>query len=268
MDYDEINIADRYNSARSLPEATMSLWLNALVTHLPIGEIKIILDVGCGTGRFSAKLADKFNAQVVGVDPSRTMLIKARESILHPSVLFQYGDAQYLPVPNESVCLLYLSMVYHHIADPSLASREFHRVLRTGGFVCIRNSTRDLLDKVLYLEWFPEAMDFNLHRIPSQQDVIETLESNGFILLTHEVIQQPFANSLQEYGEKIRQRALSDLAILPDSEFKTGVQRMMLAIKRNERPGPIIEPIDLFIFRKRPEFFIKLNPSQVSDLKW
>jgi ubiquinone/menaquinone biosynthesis C-methylase UbiE len=251
MDYDETSIADRYDSARGLPEATMSLWLNALGTHLPHGEIKVILDVGCGTGRFSAQLADKFSAWVIGVDPSKTMLIKARESVLHSSVVFQYGDAQHLPVPNENVCLLYLSMVYHHIGDPSLAAQEFHRVLRTDGFVCIRNSTRDLLDRVLYLKWFPAALDFNRQRIPLQQDIIETMQGNGFFLLVHEVIQQPFANSLQEYCDKIRQRALSDLAILPDSEFEAGVKKMMLSVKRNKRTGPIIEPIDLFIFKKK-----------------
>jgi ubiquinone/menaquinone biosynthesis C-methylase UbiE len=251
MDYDKINLANCYDSARSLPEATMSLWLNALGKHLSANEIKVILDVGCGTGRFSAKLADKFNARVIGVDPSKAMLTKARENVSHPSVVFQYGDAQHLPVPNESACLLYLSMVYHHIVDPSLAAQEFYRVLRTGGFVCIRNSTRDLLDKVLYLEWFPGALEFNRHRIPSQQDIIKTMQDNRFVLLVHEVIQQPFANSLKEYCEKIRQRALSDLVILPDSEFEAGVRNMMRAVERNERTEPIIEPIDLFIFRKR-----------------
>jgi len=250
MDYDKTNLANCFDSARSLPEETMSLWLNALSTHLPTNEIKVILDVGCGTGRFSAKLADKFNAQVIAIDPSKTMLAKAKQSILHPSVVFQYGDAQHLPVPNESARLLYLSMVYHHIEHPSVAAQEFHRVLRIGGFICIRNSTRDLLDKVLYLEWFPAAMDFNRRRIPSQEDIVETLEGNGFALLVHEVIQQSFANSLKEYCDKIRQRALSDLAILSDPEFEAGVQKMMLAVKENERPGPIIEPIDLFIFKK------------------
>ena len=43
-------------------------------------ESSTVLDLGCGTGRFSEGLATRSNANVVGVDPSRTMLAEAVEA--------------------------------------------------------------------------------------------------------------------------------------------------------------------------------------------
>ena len=37
----------------------------------------------------------------------------------------------------------FMSMVYHHLGSPAAAARECYRVLRDGGYVCIRNGTRE-----------------------------------------------------------------------------------------------------------------------------
>jgi ubiquinone/menaquinone biosynthesis C-methylase UbiE len=39
------------------------------------------------------------------------------------------------------VDVVFMSMVYHHFADPVVVAKECRRVLRDGGYVCIRNST-------------------------------------------------------------------------------------------------------------------------------
>jgi len=43
-----------------------------------ISSSKRILDLGCGTGRFSAALRARFEAEVIGIDPSKKMLEQAR----------------------------------------------------------------------------------------------------------------------------------------------------------------------------------------------
>jgi ubiquinone/menaquinone biosynthesis C-methylase UbiE len=252
MNYDETDVAQRYDMARQIPERTMHLWLDAIAQYIRAARIRVVLDVGCGTGRFSVALADKFGAQVIGVDPSETMLAKARTSIAHPFVSFRCGRAECLPVDNTSADFLFMSMVYHHINDHGQASREFTRVLRAQGLLCIRNSTLDLLEKVPYLKYFPSAIDFYRKRMPSQSAVVNTMRLNGFSLLDHQVIEQQFATSLQAYFHKISQRALSDLVAITDAEFEAGIQRMREALKGSEGSGPIIEPIDLFVFKKTP----------------
>ncbi len=78
MDDDNTTIAERYDRARQLPEATLEIWIDAIAELTKGHPIEIILDVGCGTGRFSAGLADKLGAVVIGMDPSDTMLREAR----------------------------------------------------------------------------------------------------------------------------------------------------------------------------------------------
>ena len=253
MKYDETDIARRYDSARRLPEATLRLWLDAIAREAPPGEVRTILDVGCGTGRFCTGLAEKFHAQVIGVDPSDKMLAEARRNISHPNVRISKGDAAGLPVSDGSACLVYLSMVYHHISNLSDAAREFRRVLRARGFLCIRNSTLDLLEETPYLNHFPSAMEFNRKRAPSQRDVIDTMGANGFSLLRHEVLELEFAHSWREYCDKVGQRALSDLAAIADADFEAGIKQMREVAARGAESGPVTELVDLFVFQKTAE---------------
>jgi ubiquinone/menaquinone biosynthesis C-methylase UbiE len=248
--YDETNLAQHYDAARRLPEATVQVWLDAITSTVPEKDVRAILDVGCGTGRFSAALADAFGADVIGIDPSRTMLAAARDRVKHPSVRFLEGDAEHLPVADGSACLLFLSMVYHHIPNLTEAVREFRRALRAGGFVCIRNSTRNHLDRFPYLKYFPSALECNRKRIPAQHEVIDALRGQGFSLLKHAVIEQEFAASSEDYYDKISRRGLSDLAMLPDAEFEAGIQGMKQWASNNRESGPVVEPVDFFVFKK------------------
>ena len=249
MKYDDTNIAHRYNAARQMPEATMRQWLNAIAARVPVDQVGQVIDVGCGTGRFSVVLAEQFDAPVIGVDLAQSMLSQAKTQVSHPQVTFQEGAAEELPCKDESVDLLFMSMVYHHLTSPAQAANEFDRVLAPGGFLCIRNSTRDLLDTVPYLKYFPEALALNRARLPAKRDLIDTMEQAGLSLRSHEVIEQQFADNLAEYYEKIAQRGLSDLTLLADADFEAGLQRMRHELDHAVSAGPILEPIDLFVFQ-------------------
>jgi len=249
VNYDETDIAERYDAGRRLSDRALRLWLDEMSLYVKPDEIRVILDVGCGTGRFAIGLAETFHAEVIGVDISRTMLAKALKNISHHRVSFRVGNAEQLPVIDGSSCLAFLSMVYHHIGNPARAFRELHRALRDGGFVCIRQSTLELLDMVPYLKYFPAALEYDRIRLPSQAEIAATARGAGLSLLRHSVIKQEFASSMREYHEKVKMRALSDLAALSDAEFDAGIRRME-DDSEQEVPSAIFEPIDLFIFQK------------------
>jgi SAM-dependent methyltransferase len=109
MIYDKTDIAQRYGSARHMPEGTLHLWLDAMARYVQPGDIRTLVDVGCGTGRFSAGLADTVDADVIDVDRSLTMLAKAGGRVSHPRIDFRAGEAEHLPVDDASACLVYLS---------------------------------------------------------------------------------------------------------------------------------------------------------------
>ena len=74
MDYDKTEIATTYDKARALAPETARLWQDLLSTHIDRDAISVVVDLGCGTGRFSELLAAHFGAQVIGIDPSEKMV--------------------------------------------------------------------------------------------------------------------------------------------------------------------------------------------------
>jgi ubiquinone/menaquinone biosynthesis C-methylase UbiE len=93
MDYDRTELPTNYDHARAVPDATMRLWLERVTAHVPPTEVEEIIDLGCGTGRFSAALADAFAARVIGIDPSEKMLAEARSKAF-ANVVFRRSPAR------------------------------------------------------------------------------------------------------------------------------------------------------------------------------
>src|ERR1700741_3358505 len=78
MDYDKTEIPTTYDKARALAPETRRLWQDLLSVHLDRASISLVIDLGCGTGRFSELLAAHFGVQVIGIDPSLKMVAQAR----------------------------------------------------------------------------------------------------------------------------------------------------------------------------------------------
>lgn len=90
-----------------------------------------VLDVGCGTGIMSARLADS-GRRVLGVDLSPAMIRRARRHD-RPNLDFIKGDAEQLPLKDGMFDALVNLISFHHYPHPDRALAEFHRVLRPGG---------------------------------------------------------------------------------------------------------------------------------------
>ena len=99
MDYDKTTIADTYDAARAIEPQAMRQWLDLVARHAPV-EPRIVVDVGCGTGRFTHPLAERFPARVIGIDPSAKMLEGARNKPTNGRVEFRQAPAEQLPLDD------------------------------------------------------------------------------------------------------------------------------------------------------------------------
>jgi ubiquinone/menaquinone biosynthesis C-methylase UbiE len=113
-------------------------------------EGKRVLEIACGTGRFTVMLAER-GADVVGLDISRAMLAqgreKARDAGVEEHISFLLGDAARLPFPDDYFDAVF-AMRFFHLADtPAKFLTEMARVSKAQVFF---DTFNDFSTRVVY----------------------------------------------------------------------------------------------------------------------
>ena len=248
MDYDSTDIPDVYDRGRDHGPEMLQLWMNYIASCVGEQRLNTILDLGCGTGRFSESLAAHFGAEVIGIDPSQKMLGQARKKLRDRRVQYQPGCGEAIPLPNDSVDLIFMSMTFHHFKDYMLVARECRRVLRDGSAALVRTGTREHIPSYPYVEFFPESYPILEDVLPNAAFVREVFESAGFSTVKSDVIIQEIAPDYTVYAEKLAAGADSVLAQLSPTDFRAGMEAIRAhAIGVSNKP--VCEPIDVFVFR-------------------
>ena len=93
MDYDATAIPLVYDRGRNHGPEVLDLWMQTVNRYSGSLPLSTILDLGCGTGRFSDALATWFASTVIGVDPSRKMLEQARGKRTKGTVQYVRGGS-------------------------------------------------------------------------------------------------------------------------------------------------------------------------------
>lgn len=96
---------------------------------------KLVLDVGCGMGRF-AEVATRWGARVVGVDLSAAAEVAARNLADREFVALQ-ADVFALPFAPGSFDYIYSLGVLHHTPDCEKAVKLLPQYLRPGGSMAV-----------------------------------------------------------------------------------------------------------------------------------
>ncbi len=97
-----------------------------------------VLEVGCGPGHLSIRLARRYGLDVTGLDLDPAMIDRARANADRQGPggqrgpAFVVGDVAALPFPDESFDLVVSTLSMHHWSDPTAGLTEIGRVLRPG----------------------------------------------------------------------------------------------------------------------------------------
>jgi len=105
-----------------------------------IAEVKdgqLAADIGAGTGFVTEGLLQK-GLKVIAVDQSDEMLDQMKQKFKDfEGVEYLRGEAEHLPIEDDTVDYAMANMYLHHVDDPLVAIKEMVRILKPGGKIAI-----------------------------------------------------------------------------------------------------------------------------------
>lgn len=115
-------------------------WRKYAVKAARVNEGDTVADIACGTGDLTEMFARRSPAaDIIGLDFTPEMLDIARDKQatrpdqIKSRIRYQQGDAQSLPLDDNSADVLSIAFGIRNVQDPAAAFREFARVLKPGG---------------------------------------------------------------------------------------------------------------------------------------
>jgi ubiquinone/menaquinone biosynthesis C-methylase UbiE len=163
--------------------------LGALAERMALDDVRL-LDLGCGTGNYSAALAPRLR-RVEALDLNPAMIEIAKQKItaarLTERVRFHCGAATDLPFAAQQMNALCINQMLHHLpvdnewSSYRLVFDECARVLREAGTLVINTCTREQLRRGFwYYPLAPSALDECLRLHIPQADLDTLLAESGF----------------------------------------------------------------------------------------
>lgn len=205
-------------------------------------HFKKAVDVGGGYGRLSVFLTN-FADEVTLAEPSQQQLDIAKDYLKDkPKVKQQLAQAEDLPFKDESVDLVMVVRVLHHLPDPMPAFSEIYRVLKKDGYfllefannahfknrlkyaakmqnipiepVDIRSLANQREDEIPFVNHNPKTVKKQLAQVGFK--VEDTLSASNFRSTTFKKL---FGSKALLRLEKMTQKSLSTIHFGPSTVF-------------------------------------------------
>jgi ubiquinone/menaquinone biosynthesis C-methylase UbiE len=246
VDYDDKQHAG-YSQGRGLIPGELEKWMRAFAEQAPAGRPLTMLDLGSGTGRFTAALAGTFGGPTDGVEPSQKMRAVAESSPHPPSVSFLAGQAEAIPLADHSCDLVLMFLSFHHVRDRAAAAAEIARVLKPGGRVFIRSTFFDRAPEIEWHRYFPSARGIEMQMFPELPEVLEVFAAVGLTQKALVQVPEVFAVSWADNAERLKRRAISTFDFLSEAEIVAGFARMDADVAAETDPKPVTSLSDLLV---------------------
>jgi ubiquinone/menaquinone biosynthesis C-methylase UbiE len=140
-------------------------------------DYKLVVDMGCGTGRAIHALASaaRPGMQFIGIDPAENMCrIAAQKLAEQKAAQIRQGAFEKIPLESASVDFLYSILAFHWVTDLDAAVAEIARVLKPDAemdlFFIGRDNGREFIRKTsaIFLKYMGPALLLDSARLRKQ----------------------------------------------------------------------------------------------------
>jgi SAM-dependent methyltransferase len=240
---DYSQIAKYYDTVRPTPA---DILLSKIIEYGKINANCAVLDIGCGTGRFSLSISVIKNLMFCALEPSIEMLRQAVVKDKSKRILWVRGDGQRLPFQDSLFDCVYMTAVIHHIENRKMALREIYRVSKKGRKCVIMTFSHSGIKKHITHD-FPGVVAIDLKRIPSIPSLKKMMTMTGFRDVHYHAVQLDEGYiSTDEYLRRVRNKYMSTLTLLSKDDFQRGFKIFKEKVKR--KYGGQIRRVSWFVF--------------------
>jgi ubiquinone/menaquinone biosynthesis C-methylase UbiE len=235
------SISRYYDDVRSFDPRYTEGWLAHIMRLGDLASRRRILDVGCGTGRYTSLMSDRTGRPVHGLDMAAGMLEGARRRAEEAGTDLRLvrGDAACLPFRDGSFDAATLFLVVHHVEDLAALAGELRRVLSPGGRALVQTRSHEEIEGS-YIALFPGVLEIDLARFPPVPVLERHLEDAGFEGVAHAREENPdCVLTVEQIMEKVDGRFISTLSLMSDEEFAEGREAFRQRLLGRYGGGPV-----------------------------
>ena len=133
--------------------------INTIAEQNILNPGSTVLDFGCGMGRVSKKLIERFDCNVIGVDISVSMLTFANIYVSKPR---KFKSMTSYTIPN-TIDVAISTFVLQHVENPKTEIDIICDNLKVGGYLVLVNENKRFVpsdvDKNSYVVWNDDGFD-------------------------------------------------------------------------------------------------------------
>jgi ubiquinone/menaquinone biosynthesis C-methylase UbiE len=179
-----------------------------------------VVDIGCGTGRVAAALAER-GSRVWGVEPEPEMAARARGRMSTVKI----APAERLPFKDGWFERALMQLVIHLVERPQ-AFAEARRVLAPDGRLVVVTFDTEHFEQYWLNSFFPSMEELDRARFPTPDQLVAELRAAGFEAVRLVPLAQRVVLDRDWALTKVRGRFISTLQLLDEDEFRSGLERL------------------------------------------
>jgi ubiquinone/menaquinone biosynthesis C-methylase UbiE len=127
------------------------LVLDNLTAYLKINDKAIIADIAAGTGKLTENLLEYPSQKIFCVEPNDSMREEGKNYIVNDKVEWLKGSGEQTTLKDESIDWITVGSAFHWM-DLEIALKEFHRILKPGGYFTAIWNPRNIIGNKLHEE--------------------------------------------------------------------------------------------------------------------